>query len=270
MYMDWVLLVLGYSTSAYVDHTVKPPSQLALTLVKRFANLAFDYALVVVAVPWVRRFCAGTPASPLEWRWKVKCQDEEVVFRVSRASDARALWEAYGSGRGEQENPVMALKIMPAVDKYWMHDRTGYQMIQQDWDLDFASMIRATELIDQGKMKIRSFEKTVLVYSDAHGWLAWQLFPLDEKVAEEEAREKIVQFKVCRGRVDCVTLRVPTFTEIGYANTTARPVLGSLDRNGQGESLLPLDRTHSVRKQQTGWIHGRTTGRCRGQGQTAI
>ncbi|KAI9663356.1 MAG: hypothetical protein M1831_002640 [Alyxoria varia] len=195
MYMDWVLLVLGYPTSAYVDHTVKPNSQLAWTLVRRFANMAFDYGLFVVAVPWVKRFCFGTPASPLAWRWKVECRDEEVVFRVSRGSDAITLWEAYDSGQGEQENAVMAHKIMPAIDKYWMHERTGYQMIGKDWGLDFASMIRATELIDQGKMSLKSFEKTVLAYSDAHGWLAWQVHPLDEKVAEEEAREKIVQFK---------------------------------------------------------------------------
>ena len=67
-------------------------------------------------------------------------------------------------------------------------------MLDKSWDLDYAGMITAHSLVSSGKMNISDFEKTVIVYSETHGWLVWQVYKLDEG-NQEDGRKKLILFK---------------------------------------------------------------------------
>lgn len=86
-------------------------------------------------------------------------------------------------------------KILPAIERGYMHEKTGYLMMNKDWELDFGGMIMATELVMDGGVGFEDFEKMVVVHSKEFGWLVWPVHRLD-KGSDDEGRKKIVAFKV--------------------------------------------------------------------------
>jgi hypothetical protein len=70
-------------------------------------------------------------------------------------------------------------------------------LMDKDFDLDFAAMIRATQLVDKKDISMNSLRKTVFVWvgsEEAGQWAMWDCWKLDEG-SETEAREKIILFK---------------------------------------------------------------------------
>ena len=198
-YRDLFFAAIGYDNDVLMDRTEKATGTLIWLTLERALSLLFDYLLIAFAAPWVATFFFGMPSNPALWRWRIGFRDTEIVVRVSQKWGTAEFWEGFTAvpQTNEQGNAVMKNRIMPAVDPQWMHGRTSYLMMGKDFNLDFASMVNATNLTRKGTMKESSFEKTVLVYSETHGWLAWEVHRLDEG-SEEEARKKIILFKVCQ------------------------------------------------------------------------
>lgn len=196
-YLDLFLLSVGYASNASVpERDTKAFSELAAITAWRTLTIAFDFVVFRVFVPWPMMFFTEQPANPALWRWRVGFQDTEIVVRSSLKWGTQELWESYKRTESdEKKNVVLRDKIMPAIDGQWMRGRTGYLMMGKDYDLDFASMIHATELVEDGTLSFQNFRKMVLAYSEDEGWLAWTLHELD-KGAEEEARKRIILFKV--------------------------------------------------------------------------
>ena len=183
--------LLGLESSAKVDTKNSEWGELMQIGIARASMFFCDWALAKYIVPWPMDFFVGSPASPIQWRWTVGFKDREVVVRKSRRWDKSLPkdWLA------EDADPaVYQEKIMPAVDRKWIKDKTGYLMMDKNWDLDFQGMITAHKLISEGKMSLDDFKKTVIVYSEDHGWIIWALHKLDEG-AEDEGRKKIILFK---------------------------------------------------------------------------
>jgi len=192
-YLDMLFAVLGQNTNAVVtDADSKPWLGLMYIVLRRTLTILIDFVLVRFILPWPVSFFFEAPANPISWRRNVPFQNTEIIVRASRKWGTEDLNE--GVSQGEQ-NPFFRVRIMPAIDKTYVREKTGYLMMGKDWDLDFASMILAHRLVKEGKMTLDDFQKTVLVHSEDNGWMYWPVHHLDEG-SEDEARKKILAFKV--------------------------------------------------------------------------
>lgn len=196
-YLDMIFLVLGYQTKALVPgRESKPFRELMWITVSRVVTMALDFILFRILLPWPLKFFLETPANPILWRWRIGFRETEIVVRTSLRWGSSEFWTSHQGAEGdESKNVTLKDKIMPAIDPQFMRGRTGYLMLGKNFDLDFAAMIEASQLVERGTLTQRDFQKTVFAYSDAHGWICWQLHELDQG-SEEEARKRIIAFKV--------------------------------------------------------------------------
>ena len=191
LYAVILLATLGQNNDAKVDIEHTDWTTLTWIAVSRALMFFCDWALARFLVPWPRDFFFGLPANPISWRWQVGFQNQEIVVRKSRGWDQAlpSTWlEEDTNGTVYQE------RILPGIDRAWVQAKTGYLMMDKHWDLDFQGMISAHALISQNKISVSDFQKTVIVYSEAHGWLIWPVYKLDEG-EQEENRKKVVAFK---------------------------------------------------------------------------
>jgi hypothetical protein len=187
-----LLSILGYDNQFRVDVKQQPWDSLLDIAMGRTFMFFIDFALARFVLAWpLDFFLGGSAGSPVKWRRSVGYQEKEIVVRRSRRWDETLPKNWLDE---EADGTVYKERIMPAVDKKWCRDKTSYLMIDKNWDLDFAGMVTAHDLVKQGKATLEDFQKSVIVYSEDHGWLVWPLWKLDEG-SEEEARKKIVVFK---------------------------------------------------------------------------
>ncbi|EKG20090.1 hypothetical protein MPH_02589 [Macrophomina phaseolina MS6] len=132
---------------------------------------------------------------PCAWRWRVGFREREVVVRVSRGWGAKEVLGEEGEGAGE-DSMVFRQKVLPAIERRYVREKTGSLMVDANWDLDFEAMILAHGLLEKGEVKEERFEKSVWIYpGDEVGWCVWEVHRLDGEGAEAEGRQKIVAFK---------------------------------------------------------------------------
>ena len=126
---------------------------------------------------------------PVGWRLKVPFEKEEVVVRRSRRWDRALLvsegemgeglktWASSGEEVERDGDGVMKERIMPAVTPAWLRRKTGYAMLDKDWDLDFDAMVWAHGLVREN-VPISTFATTVLLHEHGTGWLIWPVHAL--------------------------------------------------------------------------------------------
>jgi hypothetical protein len=183
--------VIGYETPATID-TSRPMSELIWIVVKRTLMFMFDFLLLRFIGPWPITFFLEAPGNPVVWRWKVGFREEEIAVRVSRGWGTEELMEGVKTGDG---SPFFQTRILPAIARDYMRKKTAYLMMGKDWDLDFSLMVWAHKLVDEKKLALEDFQKSVFAYSEQYGWLCWQVWKLDEQGAEEDVRKRIVELK---------------------------------------------------------------------------
>ncbi|KNG49473.1 hypothetical protein DDE82_004937 [Stemphylium lycopersici] len=199
-YRDILSSVLGNHnyTTIYWDTTW---GSLLWQVGKRMFMFLFDFILFRIVGPWPWSFFIEQPGNPVSWRWNVGFRNEEVYVRVSRGWGAKdLLGEAEGgSGRAGSDNPFFKTRILPAVDKKRLKEKTGYMLMDADFDLDFFGMVAATQLLDRKDITLDHLRKSVFVYvgdpeAENGQWAVWECSKLDEG-SETEAREKVIAFK---------------------------------------------------------------------------
>jgi len=184
-----ILVILGYENELKVSTEQAQWTTLLDVLVGRTLMLFIDFTLAKFVLPWPMDFFAGSPGNPVKWRWSVGFQNVEIVVRRSRRWDRTLAkdWLAKGV-----EGTVHKERILPAIDKEWVREKTGYLMMDKNWDLDFAGMVTAHEFVKQGKASLQDFQKTVIVYTEDNGWIISLVWILE--VGSEEQERKM--FKV--------------------------------------------------------------------------
>ena len=118
----------------------------ALGELRHFAVFLLDWALATVVAPWPVAFFVERPANPVSWRWAVRFRERELVVRVSRRWGAAEL---VGGARKGEESPWWATRVLPAVAMERLV-KTGYLLMDKDWDLDFKAMIDGQAGIGKG------------------------------------------------------------------------------------------------------------------------
>jgi hypothetical protein len=167
------------------------PLQTATGMVlRRTLMFAFDYFLVTFFAGWPIRFVFGE----IYWRRKVGFRQREIVVRRSRtfwsSNLERNRW-IY------EDEKVIGDVITPAIAPQRVA-KSGYLLIDADWDLDYKAMVRAHELVDltsKGRgVQLDEFRTAVLVNTDEEGWLIWRV--ADEGTKErEESRDQLLAFQ---------------------------------------------------------------------------
>ncbi|KLJ09148.1 hypothetical protein EMPG_15446 [Blastomyces silverae] len=172
-YIDLLALILGRESSALVNTSSASWTYLLTTLLRRTLTFLLDYLLLTILLPWPVRFVLG----PAHWRRKVGFQGCEVIVRKSRASWSDELKPLSWI---REDDETIKTKVIPAVTPQRLL-KTGYLLIDADWDLDFAAMVKAHELVAEGALTVDDFKTAVLVHGggaegrDGLQWLVWRV-----------------------------------------------------------------------------------------------
>ncbi|OCL06194.1 hypothetical protein AOQ84DRAFT_440983 [Glonium stellatum] len=191
------LSALGHPNATTIRTADTAARAVVAAVVRRAAHFLLDWLLVRVVAPWPFSFFLEAPGNPALWRWRVGFRDAEVYVRVSRRWGREELLGAESGKRGG-ESPFFKVRVLPALERERVRAKTGYLLMDGDWDLDFAAMVEATRLLDEGVLREEQLEKSVLVWcgndEEQGQWVAWECWKLDEG-AEAEQRKKIIVFK---------------------------------------------------------------------------
>jgi len=200
-YWNIILSVLGNHNETTIYWDATPWASLIWQLSKRMAMFMLDFVLFRFVALWPFSFFIEQPGNPVSWRWSIGFRDEEIYVRVSRGWGAKdLLGEAEGgSGRAGGENPFFKTRVLPAVDQKRLREKTGYMLMDADFDLDFFGMVAATQLLDRKDVSLDNLRKCVFVYvgdpeTESGQWAVWECAKLDEG-SETEARDKVIAFK---------------------------------------------------------------------------
>ncbi|KAF2274144.1 uncharacterized protein EI97DRAFT_136953 [Westerdykella ornata] len=197
----WMLLmsIMGNANETTIYFAKLTWGKLIAKVFWRALTFLFDFLLITVIAPWPYTFFLERPGNPVLWRLRIGFRDEEIYVRQSRGWGAEdLLGEAEGSsGKAGADSPFFKTRVLPAIDAGRLRAKTGYLLMDKDYDLEFAAMVRATELVDKKELDLDMLRKTVFVWvgpEESGQWAMWDCWKLDEG-SETEARKKIVLFK---------------------------------------------------------------------------
>ncbi|KAJ9165160.1 KRR1 small subunit processome component protein [Coniochaeta hoffmannii] len=193
------LSTLGYTRDAAVLASSSSTSSLAAIVLRRAFTFLLDFLLIVFVWPWPVEFCFGMAHSnPVTWRWKTGFRDREIYVRRSREWDAGVLDGAMAPGDGAEKRALILSKVKPATDPLLLREKTGYLLMNGDWDLDWAGMIAATALVDENAVAPEAFERVVMLYSKEFGWVCLDRGSGEGKgpsKEEDERRRQVLAFR---------------------------------------------------------------------------
>ncbi len=198
-YLAILLSVMGEQNDTTIYYATSTWMQLIWSVVKRMASFTLDWVLFRIIGPWPYTFFLEQPGNPVSWRWNIGFRDQEVYIRMSRGWGAKDLLGAAegSSGKAGQESPFFKTRILPAVDARRLKEKTGYMLMDANFDLDFYCMTAATQLLDKKDITLEQLRKSVFVYvgeEPTGQWVVWDCSKLDEG-SETEARNKVIEFK---------------------------------------------------------------------------
>lgn len=160
---------------------------------RRAGMFFMDFALYrfVLGWPWDFFYWGGALVSggggdgggrfgPARWRWEVGFKNMEVVVRRSRGWGEEVVGRDVDvMGGGEVGGRIFKERVIPGVERGWVNGRTGYSMVDKNWDLDFRGMVLADRSLGDGTVKVEDFERKVAVHTRENGWLVWEVEMLE-------------------------------------------------------------------------------------------
>ncbi|KAI2634434.1 hypothetical protein GGS21DRAFT_517776 [Xylaria nigripes] len=189
-YLSLVISAMGHhnETTIYVDSMEW--NEILPEIGRRAVTFMLDVLLFIFLWPWPIEFCFGQEHSnPVAWRWAIGFRDREVIVRRSRK------WkETMGDvvNDGEDGTNVarsfFLARIYAATTPMVLGERTGYMLMDGDWDLDWGAMIDATTMVDKKMAAIEAFTLVILLYQEEWGWLCVDL--KGEAEAQEDSRRR--------------------------------------------------------------------------------
>jgi hypothetical protein len=199
MYCDIVLSFFGNPNETTIYYATSTWGTLVKKVAWRAVVFGFDWSLFTIVGPWPWSFFCDSGGSPIMWRVTCGFRDDEVYVRQSRGWGAEdLLGEAEGSsGKAGGDSPFFKTRILPAVDATRLREKTGYLLMDGDFDLDFGAMSLVAQLVDKKTVPISELRTSVFVWvgnEDTGRWAVWNCGRLDED-AETEGRKKIILFK---------------------------------------------------------------------------
>ena len=214
VYFWLIVTIFGYDSPATIDTARTPMTDLLGTVSNRTFLLMFDYAIFGIIGAWPYQFLFGSKEGgyigPVTWRWTVGgFKEKEVVVRRSRKWDKAIFGEEVADDNDKRkktkkiEKPVqpltmneiltVKLKVNPAMEEHYLN-KTGYAMLDRDWDLDFAGMVNAYQLIKGKNLTTEDFENKAFIYNaEEKIWLMWTVHESEaSRSTETGERDEVV------------------------------------------------------------------------------
>lgn len=146
-----------------------------------------DFMLFVFVWPWPVEFVAGQAHSnPTAWRWRVGFRDKEIYVRRSRPSWDTVLGDIF---KDDDSRKILFAYIRQATSPLLQDQKTGYLLMNAQWDLDWAAMMHAHALVDKKDIALDAFKNVVLVHHQDYGWLCYDLKGATEADADDKRRQ---------------------------------------------------------------------------------
>ena len=180
-YFRFVVAYFGYGKDPWIDANQLPWVDFLSLVAWRIAVVAFDIFLSTKVLSWPIAFCFAAPASPVNWRLAVGFQDKEIISRKSRTfhRNLKTAWTT---------DDLLSVKIyaIEALSQETV-SKTGYTLIAETrWELDFAAMIKAQEVVRSRALSPSALHRLVLAFHSGT-WHAWHLEEgLEEPASTEE------------------------------------------------------------------------------------
>ncbi|KAI2622730.1 hypothetical protein GGS26DRAFT_567417 [Hypomontagnella submonticulosa] len=190
-YLQILASVLGYPNETTMVVDEMEWSEIAPEVAKRAFSFMFDFVLCVFVGPWPYDFAFSQDhGNPVQWRWSVGFRDREVVVRRSRK------WtETMGDVVNDDSARSMFLsRVGTATAPMLLNEKTGYLLMNADWDLDWAAMVDATTMVDKKMAAIEAFKTVILVFHEEYGWLCVDM-KIGENAEEDERRRQVFAFR---------------------------------------------------------------------------
>lgn len=197
-YFEQIITIFGYDTSYKVDTSKANAGQLMNLVTTRTMLLMVDYFIFVIIGSWPREFVFGSQAlrfvGPVDWRRTLGFRDTEIVVRRGRKWDTPLLaadtpdkvktWQV-------DEELTIRVKVDSAMRKPYLA-KTGYLLLDKDWDLDFKAMLDAHRLVESGAVQLQDLQDLALVFYQ-NQWLVWRVHEEPVLTAQEAAQDSILE-----------------------------------------------------------------------------
>ncbi|KUI72428.1 hypothetical protein VM1G_07974 [Cytospora mali] len=185
-YFALITSALGYDNDTTVAAASSSWKSIAWIVVRRAFTFLLDFVLVVFVWPWPVEFCYGrTHGSPVQWRWSVWFREKEIYVRRSRPTWDGRVREAVKGEDFEAKSLLMSC-VGAATSPMLLNEKTGYLTMNNEWDLDWSAMVRATKLVDDKTIALEAFRLLVLVHHADFGWVCLEMKTGDE--SQDDAR----------------------------------------------------------------------------------
>lgn len=185
-YLNLVTSAMGYwnETTMFVDEMSW--EEIVPEVGRRALTFMLDTVLAVFLWPWPIEFCFGQQhANPVAWRRAVGFRTREVVVRRSRRW-SEALGDVVNDGEDgmNEARSFFLARIYGATTPVLLGEKTGYVLMDGDWDLDWGAMIDATLMVDKKMAALEAFTLVVLLYQEDWGWVC-----VDQKGSAEAQKD---------------------------------------------------------------------------------
>jgi hypothetical protein len=147
--------------------------------------------LYVFVWPWPYEFAFGWQhANPVAWRWNIGFRNKEIIARRSRGWD-KALKDVINDKNSKE---LFMAAVGVATSSMLMQEKTGYLLMNKQWNLDWGVMIDASTMVDKKMAALEAFTLVVLVHHADFGWMAVD-HKLGESIEEDDRRRQVLLFK---------------------------------------------------------------------------
>ncbi|KAI1346728.1 hypothetical protein F5Y01DRAFT_297182 [Xylaria sp. FL0043] len=189
-YLSLVTSAMGYwnETTMFVDEMTW--EEIIPEVGRRTATFMIDTLLAVFLWPWPIEFCFGQQhGNPVAWRRAVGFRDREIVVRRSRKWSEK-MGDVVNDGEDgtNAARSYFLARVNMATAPMVLGEKTGYVLMDGDWDLDWGAMMDATKMVDEKMAAIEAFTLVILVYQEDWGWLVADL--KGEALAQEDGRRR--------------------------------------------------------------------------------
>ncbi|KAF4121521.1 hypothetical protein GMORB2_1928 [Geosmithia morbida] len=169
--------------------------EIAWEVGRRGSTFLIDFLLFAFVWPWPVEFVAGTThGNPVRWRLKVGFRSKEIYVRRSRDWSALLTGDIF---EDEGSNRILTAYIGKATAPLVLEQKTGYLLMNGDWDLDWEAMVAAHQLVDDGKVDIDTFASLAIVHHQDYGWLCHDTSAsgTTATASEDERRRQVFAFR---------------------------------------------------------------------------
>ncbi|CAJ2508551.1 Uu.00g135770.m01.CDS01 [Anthostomella pinea] len=190
-YLSIFASVLGYSNDTTMVVDEMEWDEIVPEVLRRGFSFTLDFLLFMFVAPWPLDFVFSQEnGSPVAWRWAVGFRNREVIVRRSKK------WvETMGDVVNDETcKGLFMAHVNVATSPLAIGEKTGYLLMNAEWDLDWVAMVDATTMVDKKMAAIEAFTLVVLLHHEEWGWLC---VDMKEEVTgpQDHRRRQVIMFR---------------------------------------------------------------------------